>query len=128
MTVIVKSNTTEEKVKTRFFESDIVSKCNELDMLRKSKEYKQLEKISTGKELMLLDIFYQWLLGNGEVFNPFELKANIDTMQLEYQRQVNGEWIPDDTMKPVGNLSVMYELQDQLWSHTRKDSRGNFLD
>ena len=128
MTVIVKSNTTEEKVKTRFFESDIVKQCNELDIMRKSKEYKQIEKLSTGRETMLLDIFYQYLLGNGEVFNPFELKANIDTMQLEYQRKVNGEWIQDDTMKPVGNLSVMYELQDQLWSHTRKDSRGNFLD
>ena len=73
MTVIVKSNTTEEKVKTRFFESDIVKQCNELDIMRKSKEYKQIEKLSTGRETMLLDIFYQYLLGNGEVFNPFEL-------------------------------------------------------
>ena len=49
MTVIVKSNTTEEKVKTRFFESDIVKQCNELDIMRKSKEYKQIEKLSTGR-------------------------------------------------------------------------------
>ena len=128
MSNVVKYNTKEEKTKTRFFENDIVGKTQELDVLRKSKEYKQIEKLSVNRELILIDVFYQWLLGSGEVFNPFELKANIDTMQLEYQRKLNGEWIQDDTEVPVGNLSVMYELQDQLYSHTRKDSRGQFLD
>tara|TARA_R100000742_G_C4258666_1_gene76530 strand:+ start:148 stop:885 length:738 start_codon:yes stop_codon:yes gene_type:complete len=116
------------KTSKRFFDNDIAEKSDQLDAMRKSKNYKAIVKASAGNEMMLVDIFFQHMLGDGEMFNPYELKANIDKGQLEYQRLVNGEWIADDEQVPVGRMITKQMLEDILYGHNRTDKKGNFRD
>ena len=116
------------KTSKRFFDNDIANKSEELDVMRKSKNYKAIVKASAGNEMMLVDVWFQHMLGDGEMFNPYELRANIDKGQLEYQRLVNGEYIPDDEKVPVGRMITKQMLKDILWGHNRTDKNGNFKD
>ena len=116
------------KTSKRFFDNDIAEKSDQLDAMRKSKNYKAIVKASAGNEMMLVDIFFQHMLGDGEMFNPYELKANIDKGQLEYQRLVNGEWIADDEQVPVGRMITTIMLQDILFGHNRTDKNGKLKD
>ena len=116
------------KTSKRYFDQDIVDSADALSQMRKSKQYKALEKASAGNEHMLFDIAFQNILGNGEVFNPYELRSNIDAEQLQYQRMVNGEWIADDTQVPVGQMLTKMLTEDILFAHNRTDKNGKLVD
>ena len=81
------------KTSKRYFDQDIADMSSQLDTMRQSKQYKAILKASANNELMCADIFFQHMLGDGEIFNPYELRSNIDAEQLQYQRMVSGEWI-----------------------------------
>lgn len=97
---------------------------------------KALDKKSTANtydsldpQLAMLKVI-EYLMGSGNIYNPYEMYYNIDANEHRYQKLVgttaSGEKIMEDTEEvvPMGQLGTLRFLQPLLESFHRKNKKG----